>query len=164
MIRFGKSEKEFQNAYHDFSGSIHRTLKGMVGNEAIAEELTQEAFIKAWRGLPQFGFRSSLKTWLYQVALNVGRDWLRTHRTRFFSDDFEKAGEERFTPEQRAVQESLLELDEDTRSLLILHYYEGFKLEEMAEVLKVPMGTIKSRLHSAKSKLKERLLLKGFDV
>lgn len=79
MIRFGKSDRDFETVYQSYSGSIHRTLLGMTGNHSVAEELTQEAFLKAWKGLPQFGFRSSLKTWLYQVAINVGRDWLRSH-------------------------------------------------------------------------------------
>ena len=164
MIRFGKSDKDFQDAYHEFSGNIHRTLRGMIGNEAIAEELTQEAFIKAWRGLPQFGFRSSLKTWLYQVAINVGRDWLRSHKNLVSTSEFEVSDSTENSSERKAVQEALLELDEDTRSILVLYYYEGMKQDEMGEVLGVPEGTIKSRMHSAKSKLRERLVLKGFDV
>lgn len=165
MIRFGKSDKDFQEAYREFSGNIHRTLRGMIGNEAIAEELTQEAFIKAWKGLPQFGFRSSLKTWLYQVAINVGRDWLRTHKNLVSTtSEYELSDTEENATEKKAVQEALLELDADTRSILVLYYYEGMKQDEMSDVLGVPEGTIKSRMHAAKCKLREKLVLKGFDV
>lgn len=164
MIRLGKSEKEFQDAYAAYAGSIHRTLRGMTGNESIAEELTQEAFIKAWKGLPQFGFKSSLKTWLFQVAINVGRDWLRGHKNRN-SEPIDSASEESSSgKESLAVQEALLEIEDDARELLVLFYYEGMKQDELSLVLKVPQGTIKSRLHTARMKLKEKLLMKGFDV
>jgi RNA polymerase sigma-70 factor, ECF subfamily len=166
MLRIGKSEKIFQDAYHAHAGSIHRTLKGMVGSESVAEELTQEAFIKAWKGLSQFGFRSSLKTWLYQVAINVGRDWLRSHKNRWQSCeiDNEYPGQSEKTAEKKEVQEALLELEEEIRTILVLFYYEGMKQDEISRVLKIPEGTVKSRLHTAKIKLREKLLLKGFDV
>ncbi|MFP5386958.1 MAG: RNA polymerase sigma factor [Bacteriovoracia bacterium] len=163
MIRFGKSKELFQEFYRTHYGRVRRTLSGMTGNFSVAEELTQEAFLKAWKGLPHFGFKSTLSTWIFQVAINVGRDWLRAHKTVSYSEGeaFEERG---LTPEQRAVQESLLDLDEDARVVLILHYYEGMKIQEIGSVLKLPSGTIKSRLHSSKAKLKSLLLSKGFDV
>lgn len=135
----------------------------MTGNFSVAEELTQEAFLKAWKGLPHFGFKSTLSTWIFQVAINVGKDWLRAHKIKSYLET-QESSDERFTPEQRAVQESLLELDEDARVILILHYYEGMKIQEISSVLKLPDGTIKSRLHSSKMKLKSLLMSKGFDV
>lgn len=163
MLRIGKSDREFEAVYNDYSGSIHRTLKGMTGNDSVAEELTQEAFLKAWKGLPQFGFRSSVKTWLYQVAINVGRDWLRSHKSMALVP--ETSHEESINKtEQKAIHEALLDMGEDDRTILVLYYWEGLKQEEMSSILKVPEGTVKSRLHSAKSKLREVLLMKGFDV
>lgn len=165
MLRMGKSDKDFQDAFENYSGGIHRTLKAMVGNESVAEELTQEAFVKAWKGLPQFGFKSSLKTWIYQVAMNVGRDWLRTQKNHILSVEVrDEARDQNDSSEKLAVQEALLELEEDVRSLLILFYYEGMRQDEMSEILNVPEGTIKSRLHTAKSRLREKLIQKGFDV
>lgn len=163
MLRIGKSDREFEAVYKDYSGSIHRTLKGMTGNDSVAEELTQEAFLKAWKGLPQFGFRSSVKTWLYQVAINVGRDWLRSHKSLTLTP--EDSHEESINiSEQKAIHEALLDMGEDDRTILILFYWEGLKQEEMSDILKVPEGTVKSRLYSAKAKLREVLLMKGFDV
>lgn len=164
MIRLGKSEKDFQDAYTAYAGSIHRTLKAMTGNESIAEELTQEAFIKAWKGLPQFGFKSSLKTWLFQVAINTGRDWLRGRNFRISELNDSAPVETSSGKESLAVQEALLEIEDDARELLVLFYYEGMKQDELSLILKVPEGTIKSRLHSARLKLKEKLLMKGFDL
>lgn len=162
MIRFGKTERDFQDVYEAYAGGIHRTLRGMTGNNSIAEELTQEAFLKAWKGLPQFGFRSSLKTWIYQVAINLGRDWLRGHKTLALDHEYEAQYEE--NSEQQAIHESLFELDEESRTVVILYYWEGMKQDEMAKILSIPDGTVKSRLFTAKSKLKEKLLQKGYDV
>ncbi len=165
MLRFGKSERDFEAVYNDYSGGIHRTLKGMTGNDSVAEELTQEAFLKAWKGLPQFGFKSSIKTWLYQVAINVGRDWLRSHKSISLSlDEIHEESVNNSALEQKAIHEALLEMDEDSRTILILSYWEGLKQEEMSHILKVPEGTVKSRLFTAKSRLREILLMKGFDV
>lgn len=158
MISF-KSEAEFQALYRSHYGRIRRTLIGMTGNGAIAEELTQETFLKAWKGLPLFSRRSQLSTWLYQVAINTGRDWLRTHKTRApLLDDVHEE------PENLELQLALQEVEDEVRELLVLHYYEGLKLTEIAAVLKVPEGTVKSRLYNAKGKLKEKLLSKGYDV
>lgn len=162
MLRLSKSEDEFQELYRAHYGSVRRTLNAMTGIASVAEELTQEAFLKSWRALPQFGFRSSMKTWVFQVAINLGRDWLRSHKNKPILQDEEITPE--LTVEQRAVQEALLELEEDTRTLLILFYYEGMDLSELSKVLSVPTGTVKSRLHAAKGKLRPILLSKGFDV
>lgn len=162
MIRFGKTDKDFQDVYEAYAGGIHRTLHGMTGNHSIAEELTQEAFLKAWKGLPQFGFRSSIKTWVYQVAINLGRDWLRGHKTLSLEAGYEEHYE--VNSEQEAIHESLLLLDEESRAVIILFYWEGMKQDEMAKILSVPEGTVKSRLFSARSKLKEMLLQRGYDV
>lgn len=162
MLRFGKTERDFQDVYQAHAGGIHRTLKAMTGNHSIAEELTQEAFVKAWKALPQFGFRSSLKTWIYQVAINLGRDWLRGHKTLSLDHEHEAEYEEH--SERQAIHESILELEEDSRNVVILYYGEGMKQDEMAKILSISEGTVKSRLFSAKSKLKHLLLQKGYDV
>ncbi len=164
MIRLGKSEEDFQELFRTQHQRVRRMLQGMTGNAAVADELTQESFLKAWKGLAFFGLRSSLKTWVYQVALNTGRDWLRSHKNTTPLTEVDTATEALITPEQRAIQEALLKLKDDVRELLVLHYYEGLDLKEIAGVLDIPIGTVKSRLFTAKGLLREELLNKGFDV
>lgn len=162
-----KGERAFADLYASHAGGVRRFLRGMVGgNTQQAEELTQEAFLKAWRALPAFAFKSTMKTWVYAVALNTARDWLRAHGGRRHEAlaPTLPAEDRTETVETRAVREALLELDEDTRALLMLHYYEDMGLAEIGQVLKVPEGTVKSRLHHAKSKLRPKLIAKGFDV
>lgn len=163
MIRIGKTEKDFQDFYRTHGQRVRRTLQGIVGQPAVAEELTQEAFLKAWSNLSQFGFKSTLSTWIFQVAINTARDWLRSHKAKWSQAQAEEVVE-LLTPEKRAVQEALMELDDEVRTLLVLHYYEGFSQTELSVILKIPEGTVKSRLHTAKGLLKPKLVAKGFDV
>lgn len=164
MIYFGKTEKDFQEFYRTHGMRVRRTLQGMVGNHAIAEELTQEAFLKGWKNLASFGFKSSLSTWIYQIGIHTALDWLRSHKGKWVQTEVDWTSENELTPEKRAVTEALMELDEDNRALLVLHYYEGLHLKEIGLILKIPEGTIKSRLHTAKGLLKPLLVKRGFDV
>jgi RNA polymerase sigma-70 factor (ECF subfamily) len=162
-----KSQQAFLNLYASQSGGVHRFVQGMVGgNFQVAEELTQESFLKAWKALPTFAFKSTLKTWVYSVALNTTRDWLRCHAGKTYAPLSPNLRERDLTetPETRAVKEALLELEEETRAILMLHYYEDLSLSQIASVVKIPEGTVKSRLHHAKAKLRPQLLSRGFDV
>ena len=161
MVIFRSSEEEFEALYQSHGRKIKRTIEGMVGSEAVARELTQDAFIKAWTQLPFFMRKSKLSTWLYQIAMNCARDYLRSHRR---APAIEEEYVELLSPERRAVREGLLEVEADEREILVLHYYEGQSVEEIGEILGVPVGTVKSRLFEARKGLKEKLLRKGFDV
>jgi RNA polymerase sigma-70 factor (ECF subfamily) len=161
-----KSEEAFKTLYASESRGVQRFLEGMVGGRQVAEELTQDAFLKAWKSLPSFALKSSLKTWVYSVAINTARDWLRghVHRATLELKDEHTAEGELQSPETRAVREALNELNEEIRALLMLHYYEDLDLKEIATILEIPVGTVKSRLFAAKGKLRPLLLAKGFDV
>lgn len=164
MLPLIKNEKDFQELYRTHFEGVRRVLSAMTGNVSVAEELTQDSFLKGWDKLSTFSFRSSFKTWIYSVAINVGRDWLRTHKNHQVMGVISDQVEQGFSPEQRAIQEGLLSMNEAERELLILTYYEGMTLEETATILKIPTGTVKSRLHSSKSHLRDILVTKGFDV
>ena len=163
---FLKNDETFHQLYALHSGGVKRFLTGMVGrNEAVAEELTQDAFLKAWKGLASFSAKSSLKTWLYSVAVNTARDWLRAHGHRPMGElSTDTPAPLVDNAETRAVQEALLELDADNRELLMLHYYEDFSLQEISKVLKIPQGTVKTRLHQCKARPRPLLIKKRFDV
>ncbi len=161
---FNKSQENFKSLYRSHAASLQRFIQGMVKNSSVAEELTQESFLKAWKALPQFGFKSTLKTWVYSVALNTARDWLRSHRHSIEWNEINETIDKTESPETRAVREGLSQLDEDTRALLMLHYYDDLTQKEMGIILKIPEGTVKSRLFKAKGALKQILLQQGFDV
>lgn len=161
MVIFRTSEEEFQALYQSHGKKIKRAIEGMTGSEAVAQELTHEAFLKAWTQLPYFMRKSKLSTWLYQIAINTARDYLRSHRR---APAIEENYVELLSPEKRAVREGLLEMEPDPREILVLHYYEGQSVEDIAVILEIAAGTVKSRLFEARKDLRERLLKKGFDV
>ncbi len=164
MIFIKKSEKDFQEFYRTHGIRVRRTLQGMVGNISTAEELTQEAFLKAWKNLGTFSFKSSLSTWIYQIAINTALDWLRSHKSKWVPQEVTEISSGDTTPESIAISEALMELEENIRALLVLHYYEGLSLAEIGKVLSIPVGTVKSRLHHAKALLKPLLMNRGFSV
>jgi RNA polymerase sigma-70 factor, ECF subfamily len=160
---FLKTQQEFQSLYAQHSPSVQRFLLSMVGgNTQTAQELTQDAFLKAWKSLPTFAFKSSLKTWVFSVALNTARDWLRSHANTPLLNEEETQGEEQ--SDILTTRAMILKLKEESRVMIILHYYEEMKISEIAEVTKIPQGTVKSRLFTAKQELKDLLIKQGFEL
>jgi RNA polymerase sigma-70 factor (ECF subfamily) len=158
-----KTQQEFQSLYAQHSPSVQRFLLSMVGgNTQTAQELTQDAFLKAWKSLPSFAFKSSLKTWVFSVALNTARDWLRSHANTSLITEEEIQGEEQ--SDKLTTRAMILKLKEESRVMIILHYYEEMKISEIAEVTKIPQGTVKSRLFTAKQELKDLLIEQGFEL
>lgn len=151
----------------------------MLGDRADAEEMAQEIFLKAFRGLKRFERKSAFSTWLYSIATNHCLNQLESRRRRPRPQELNgQAGRggnpgsllERVadpTPGadqaleraelQRLVQEQLLTLTPEHRSILVLRDIQGLAYEEIGEILSIEPGTVRSRLHRARMELKERL-------
>ena len=152
----------------------------MCGRRADAEELAQEAFLKALENLPRFRGQSRFYTWLFRIAANLTISHRRRSGRIAFqsltqSDEFDGTQAEALTaavarrrtprPEDAAmsaetsemVARALAELDDEFRLVVILRDIEDMDYAEIAEVLDVPVGTVKSRLHRARLVLKEKL-------
>jgi RNA polymerase sigma-70 factor, ECF subfamily len=139
-----------------------------------ARDVAQEAFIRAWRALPSFRGQSAFYTWLFRIATNVATDRARQRasQTRALGPERvpeeewervmvdEEAGPEETTAraEQRArIQQALATLPEHHRAIIMLSDLEGLSYREIAEVLDIPMGTVMSRLHHARKRLRAAL-------
>ncbi|MBU2686556.1 MAG: sigma-70 family RNA polymerase sigma factor [Actinobacteria bacterium] len=147
----------------------------MTGNPADAEDLTQDVFVQVMRKIGSFQGRSSFSTWLYRVTMNRSRDFLRRKKRspEMLSTDGEpgdylmedRVGTVQRAPEdnaiaseaQRLVQEALQQLPVSLRAPLVLHELEGFEYHEIARMLVLPVGTVKSRIFRARLKLGEIL-------
>lgn len=161
------------------SASIFHVAYRMLGDTAEASDVVQEIFIKVFRNIGGFKGEASLKTWIFKIAfseiLNRLRWWKRRRRFATISlDDQENngAGPAHFvassspTPEEvlqskeqeGAIQEALGKLSKDHRSIIVLRDIEGFSYGEIADVLGVSIGTVKSRLARARSDLKKSLV------
>ncbi|MDP3036391.1 MAG: RNA polymerase sigma factor RpoE, partial [Rhodocyclaceae bacterium] len=147
-----------------------------VRDAAEAEDVTQEAFIKAYRALPGFRGESAFYTWLYRIGVNAAKNWL-VARGRRMSTVSEIADDEATdindggllrddaTPEQLLMSKQIGEtvnaamdaLPEDLRTAIALREIEGMSYEEIAQVMDCPIGTVRSRIFRARDAIAARL-------
>jgi RNA polymerase sigma-70 factor (ECF subfamily) len=140
----------------------------MLQNYDEACEITQETFLAAWQGLPAFRGEARFTTWLYRIAYNCSLKQLEARKRdqvlqaalqseQALEDENHHAHRLRQLDNQELVQEQLSQLPPKYRAVLILRHLQDMTYEEMAEVLTVPIGTIKTHLFRARNLLKERL-------
>ena len=151
-------------------------LRGLTNADSDAEDLAQDAFLRAYRSLAGFRGTSSFKTWLYQIATNVFRTWLEKKRNQAGlsavsldapvpgapgeNATIEPAGET--DPEARhvdrdAIDRALAMLPPEQREAVLLRDVEGFDYREIAGQLNVPLGTVESRIFRGRQRLRELL-------
>ena len=156
---------------HRYQNRIYNFALAMTGSSADADDLAQETFIRALRGLPRFRGDSSLKNWLYRIATNAARSHrgARMRRapvweTRLESDTLAErqfaSGEE--SAEQRAIRRqtvdrALAALPADLRKAVVLRDIEGLEYREIASVLNIPIGTVMSRIFRGRQRLRPLL-------
>jgi RNA polymerase sigma-70 factor (ECF subfamily) len=136
----------------------------LYGDANRAEDVAQEAFIRAWQHLPHLQPHSSFRNWLYRIAVNAALDSSRREKAAIDIDAFEmaapgeslEAGLEK-QERVRVIQQAVLSLPEASRAVIILREYEGLSYREIAEALDISMGTVMSRLNYARTRLSEML-------
>jgi RNA polymerase sigma-70 factor (ECF subfamily) len=148
---------------------LARLISRFVRDQAEVEDVTQEAFIKAYRALPAFRGESAFYTWLYRIGINTAKNYLLSLGRRAptstlhdadESEDFEEAAllHEVSTPENEmmskqvveVVNSSLQQLPDDLRMALTLREIDGLSYEEIAAVMACPVGTVRSRIFRAR--------------
>lgn len=159
---------------------VYNLALRLVGNAADAEDLAQDALIRALRALPSFRGESQLSTWLYRITINTWKNRVRSEKRRglwrFLPLDFlfSRDGAEPAAPEPAAadapldaglaseeqsaqVQAALLALDPESRAAIVLRELQGLSYQEISLALDIPEGTVKSRLSRAREALKQLL-------
>ena len=149
---------------------IYRVIQRFLGGSDMVEDLAQEVFIRAYRSLPSFKGESSLYTWLYKIALNLCRNHYRTRARRPESEPLGEEGAAQpvaadDTPEETVFRRefwerlrgALDELPAEQREAVILCDLEGMSYEDMAAVIDVPIGTVRSRIFRGRKALQEKL-------
>ena len=165
----GGDEGCFDRIVERYKRPLCRFARSYLGPAAhLAEDVVQETLVAAYRSLPSFEGRSSLKTWLYSVARNLCRGELRRRDARLRrAADAEGGPELLELPDvgpdpllalqqeevRRALEQAIEALPEMLRAALVLRDAEGLSYEEIAQVLEVPVGTVRSRLHNARARL-----------
>ena len=158
--------RAFESLYRRHAGRVHGVIVRLVGGHgARAEDLTQEAFVRAWQALPAFRFESAFSTWLHRLAVNTALMELRARRSRPAIDEDDSAFEligsadsaGHVTALSMDLQRAVATLPPRARAVLVLYDIEGWKHEEIATELGMAVGSSKAQLHRARGLLRARL-------
>ena len=141
-----------------YAANVHAYLLRHSGNRDDADDLLQETWVRVARSAKRFDTARRFRSWIYGIATNLARDLFRRRMTREHALR-DLAAHPTAAPSANSVdcgelRERIAELPENIRAVLLLRYYEGMSEAEMAEILDVPRGTIKSRLHAALRRLR----------
>ena len=152
--------------------NVIRVVFRLCGDAQIAQDATQEAFIRAWVKLPGYQPRSPFRNWVYRIAVNTALDILRQKPQESLEDSTEVLimAEKSLGPEAAYIEKEQLDflqsavkaLPEAARAVLVLREYGQLTYEEIASVLEIPLGTVMSRLNYARGRLRENLQKYGF--
>lgn len=133
------------------------------GDAALADDLSQETFVLAWRNLARFRFEARFSTWIYRIAFNAWQSELRKRREVTLDLDDESAAAADAVEEMRDVgarvdlERAMAALSDGERAAIAACYYADLSHEEAAEALGIPLGTVKTHVLRAKAKLRARL-------
>ena len=146
-----------------------------VRDPELALDITQEAFIKAYRALPRFRGDSAFYTWMYRIAVNTAKNHLAAQRRRPMDVELDLQDPEQYdlhsklketdTPEgvilgkelQETVERAIAALPEDLRTAIILRELEGMSYEEIAQTMECPVGTVRSRIFRARDAISKKV-------
>jgi RNA polymerase sigma-70 factor (ECF subfamily) len=160
----------FGTLVQKYQDRLYNTVVYMVGNVEDARDIVQEAFVQAFLSLGSFQGSSAFYTWLYRIAFNVAATQRRRKRPAMSVErgrdqsgiepiDAHQGPAEQLEQDERCrqVRQALLQLSEEHRIVLVLREIDGCRYEIIAEILELPVGTVRSRLHRARIELREEL-------
>jgi len=154
---------------------IVNVVNGFVHDPVEAQDVAQEAFIKAYRAIPNFRGDSAFYTWLYRIAINTSKNYLTARARRPPASDVDAADatnvfdapelKEFETPEsnlvsgelEQAIHQAIEGLQEETATAIKLREFEGMSYEEISEVMECPIGTVRSRIFRARETIEEKI-------
>ncbi|ELS31364.1 MULTISPECIES: sigma-70 family RNA polymerase sigma factor [Pseudanabaena] len=171
----------FKKLYQRHQQKVRSTLYQLCGTDGL-DDLVQDVFLRAWKGLPKFRQSSQFSTWLYRIAFNVASDRrkalakMRSRNINVEDEQLANFADEAIARDgdsqpnltqmhyQDLMQRGLAKLSEDHRTVLVLHDLEELPQKDIAEILSIPVGTVKSRLFHARSAIKKFLEAQGVEL
>jgi RNA polymerase sigma-70 factor, ECF subfamily len=177
--RIKEVRKGDQNAFGEivelYKDKVFQLCYRMLGNRHEAEDIAQETFIRAYVNINSFNINLKFSTWLYRIATNLCIDRIRKKKPDYYLDA-EVSGADGLTmysqiaadtalPEeeleslelQETIQKEISKLPEKYRSVIVLRYIEELSLNEISEILDLPLGTVKTRIHRGREALRQQL-------
>ena len=168
-----------QNAYTDivnlYQHKLYQVCFRMLGNKQEAEDIAQEAFVRAYINLHTYDQKRKFSTWIYRIATNLCIDRIRKKKPDYYLDAqiagtdgldmySQIAAEEQLPEEaveqmelQDRIQYEISRLPDKYRSVIVLKYIEELSLQEISEILDMPLGTVKTRIHRGREALRKQL-------
>jgi len=174
------SETAYADLLERFQRPVISVVRRMVGDPSLAEDLAQEAFVKAFRALESFDQRRKFSSWLFKIAHNTTIDYLRKKQldtVALETTDSDKPDWTAILPDEAsespdtsahrkdlaaALEEALTSLRPAYREVLLLRFQEGLSYEEIAEIIDLPLGTVKTHLHRARNAMARHLTDRGW--
>jgi RNA polymerase sigma-70 factor (ECF subfamily) len=178
-IRINQVIKGDHNAFGEivelYKDKVYQICFRMLGNRQEAEDLAQEAFVRAFVNIRSFNIEMKFSTWLYRIATNLCIDRLRKKKPDYYLDAevtgteglnmYSQIASDMAMPEeeveslelQETIQMEIMKLPEKYRSVIILKYIEELSLKEISEILDLPVGTVKTRIHRGREALRKQL-------
>ncbi|WLD93572.1 RNA polymerase sigma factor SigW [Alkalihalobacillus sp. AL-G] len=177
LVRLVKKgdQKAFEELVDIYKNRVYHICYRMLGNSHEAEDMAQEAFLRAYLHIERFNEEHKFSTWLYRIATNLTIDRLRKKKPDYYLDA-DVAGSDGLTlysqvavaeqlPEekietfelQERIQLEILQLPPKYRSAITLKYLEELSLKEISEILQIPVSTVKTRIHRGREALRKRL-------
>jgi RNA polymerase sigma-70 factor (ECF subfamily) len=165
-----------------YQDRLYPTLLRLVGSAEDAEDVLQDTFVRAFEKIDQFHGESSFYTWAYRIGVNLALSGYRRQRVRAAlgnlgsgqrpreedlpdeSPDADPSMPMARAEQERIVADALNQLCPEHRAVVILKDFDGHRYEEISEILKIPVGTVRSRLHRARCELRDRLRVLVDDV
>lgn len=162
-----KDKEAMEHLYEKYKNQVYRTAFIITRSRMLAEDITQESFIRVFSKIDLYNEEYSFDSWLYKVVLNVSRNTIRKQKWENLLKPFKDAVEkpDMKTPslelEQKEREEMLKEiidgLSYKLKEVIVLKYYNCFSQEDIANILQIPIGTVKSRINSGLSKIRIRI-------
>jgi RNA polymerase sigma-70 factor (ECF subfamily) len=165
----------FETLILDYEKSVYGICFRMLRNQEEASDLSQEVFIKAYKGLANFQFQSKFSTWIYRIATNACLDAIKKKKVDVAFSLNQSIGEDEFTPEmedvnspepqaeldrkevREQIQDAIGQLNEKYRTVIVLRELEGLTYEEIAEITESSLGAVKTRIRRGRERLREIL-------
>lgn len=163
-VEKGRIIDELMNLH---SRKVYLLAYSYVKDKGIAEDIAQEVFIKCYKSLNHFRGDAQITSWIYRITVNTAKDFLRSksfnilkYPKSFFENITKSETPEDVVLQQdqrEAVLQTVLSLPTKYREIIILYYFQDEKMEDIAEILKLNLNTVKTRLSRARAKLKEQI-------
>jgi len=163
-----KENKAYRYLYMNYRGALYNAISQIIPDEETAGDVLQETFITVWQNINKYDpAKGRLFTWLLRISRNsaINKTRSKVYKSQLKNDNFEnyvntleKTGSMQSNPDRIGLRTQVHQLKEDYKNVLELSYYQGFTQEEIAKALKIPLGTVKTRLRNALIELRKQFV------